>query len=89
MTNRSRTGIEPSVTFFTKRVSKSDEHDWKKLKRIMTWLRKTKSNVKIIGAKNIEDPHACVDGLFSVHGNMRIHVGVLMKFGHGIVHLNQ
>ena len=38
ITKRGRPDIETALAFLMTRVSRSDIDDWKKLKRVMTWL---------------------------------------------------
>jgi hypothetical protein len=68
------------------RVSKSDVDDWKKLKRLMTWLRQTKNDVRLIGAKSVDELYIWVDAAFGVHNDMKSQTGGVVSFGHGMVH---
>ena len=86
ITKRSRPDIETAVAFLTTRVSKSDIDDWKKLKRLMTWMNQTKDNTRVIGAKNVHELYTWIDAAFAVHMDMRSHTGGLMSFGRGMIH---
>ena len=86
VTKRSRPDIEPTIAFLMTRVSKSDVDDWKKLKRLMTWLKQTKHDVRLIGAISVDQLYTWVDAAFAVHDNMRSQTGGAMSFGHGMVH---
>ena len=86
ITKRSRPDIETAVAFLTTRVSKSDEDDWKKLKRVMTWLKQTKNDVRIIGAQSVKELFTWVDAAYAVHNNMRSQTGGNMSFGYGMIH---
>ena len=86
VTKRSRPDIETAVAFLMTRVSKSDVDDWKKLKRLMTWLRKTRADVRLIGAKSVDELYVWVDAAFGVHNDMKSQTGGVMSFGHGMVH---
>ena len=86
ITKRSRPDIETAVAFLITRVSKSDVDDWKKLKRVMTWLRQTKGDVRLIGAKSVQELYTWIDAAFAVHDNMRSQTGGVMSFGHGMIH---
>ena len=68
------------------RVSNSDVDDWKKLKRVMTWLRQTRSDVRLIGATSVKELYTWVGAAFAVHDNMRSQTGGVMSFGYGMVH---
>ena len=49
-------------------------------------VKKTKSNMRIIGAKRVKIFHDWVDVEFAVHGIMRSYTGRVMQFGYGMVH---
>ena len=51
----------------------------------MTWLRQTKNDVRLIGAKSIDDLYMWIDAVFSVDDNMRSQTGGTISFGHGMV----
>ena len=52
----------------------------------MTWLKQTKHDVRLIGAKSVDQLYTWVDAAFAVHDNMRSQTGGVMSFGHGMVH---
>ena len=86
ITKRARPDIETGVAFMTTRVSRSTEQDWKKLKRIITFLKYTIDDVRIIGAKGMDKIYTWVDAAFAVHGDMRSQTGGAMSFGYGMIH---
>ena len=86
ITKRSRPDIETAVAFLTTRVSKSDVDDFKKLKRVLPWLKQTKDDVRIIGAKSVQELYTWVDAAFAVHNNMRSQTGGAMSYGYGMIH---
>ena len=47
---RSRTDIEPLVSFLITQVSKSDEHEWKNLNRGLVWVNNTIEDKRVIEA---------------------------------------
>ena len=83
---RARPDIETSVSFLMKRVSKSDEEDWKKLKRVLGFLKGTIDDVRVIGASSLTEIMTWIDAAHAVHENMRSHMGGLISFGVGLVH---
>ena len=85
VTKRSRPNIETAVAFLMTRVLKSDVDDWKKSKRLMTWLRKTRADIRLIGAKSVDELYVWVDAAFGVHNDMKSQTGGVMSFGHGMV----
>jgi hypothetical protein len=67
-------------------VTKSDEDDWKKLKRMLSFLKRKIDDVRIIGATSLTNLYTWVDASYAVHPNMRSHSGGTISFGHGVVH---
>ena len=53
---------------------------------MLTWLWRTREDVRLIGAKFVEDLLIWVDAAFSVHNDVRSQMGVVMSFEHGMVH---
>ena len=86
ITKRARPDIETGIAFMTTRVLKSTEEDWRKLKRIITFLKYTIDDVRIIGAKSMDTIYTWVDAAFAVHSNMRSQTGGTMSFGYGMIH---
>ena len=52
----------------------------------MTWLRQTRGDVRLIGAKSVNELCAWVDAAFGVHNDMKSQTVGVMSFGHGMVH---
>jgi hypothetical protein len=69
-----------------RRVSKSDNDDWMKLKRILCFLNNTVNDVRVIGAESLTEILTCIDAAYAVHDNMRSHMGGLISLGTGLVH---
>ena len=86
LTKRSRPDIEPTVSFLTTRVSKSNVDDWKKLKRCITWVDQTDGDVRLIGASTLEELYTWIDVAFAVHPNGRSHTGGNISLGVGMIH---
>ena len=49
---RSIPDIETAISFLCKRVSKCDNQDWKKLKRVLAWLKGSINDIRYFGLKN-------------------------------------
>jgi len=58
----------------------------KKLKRVLSWLKQTKDDVRIIRAKSVQELYTWVDAAFAVHNNMRSQTGGAMSFEYGMIH---
>ena len=86
MTKRSRPDIEPTVFFLTTRVSKSNVDDWNKLKRCITWVGQTDSDVRLIRASTLEELYIWIDVAFAVHPNGRSHTRGGISLGVGMIY---
>ena len=71
MSKRSRPDIEPVVAFLCTRVSRSDEEDWKKLIRLLSFLKRTENDARIIGATSLKRLYSWVDASYAVHSDMK------------------
>lgn len=83
---RARPDIETAVSYLMRRVSKSDEDDWQKLRRCLGFLKKTITDVRVIGAKSLSHLFTWIDASYAVHDNMRSHLGGIMSMGVGVMH---
>ena len=83
---RARPDLETTVSFLMKRVSKSDIEDWKKLRRVIGFLKGTIDELRIIGASSLIEILTFIDSAYTVHANMRSHTSGLSSFGIGAVH---
>jgi hypothetical protein len=82
---RGRPDIEPTVSFLSTRVKAPTKDDWHKLKRLMSWLKQTATDVRIIGADDLLHMIVLIDSAHAVHDNMRGHTGGVTSFGTGLV----
>ncbi len=82
---RARPDVEPTVSFLSTRVKAPDKDDWHKFKRLMCWMKKTKTDVRIIGADDLLNMIVMIDSAHAVHDDMRGHTGGVTSFGTGIV----
>ena len=83
---RSNPDIETAVSFLMTRVSKSDVEDWKKLKRVLTFLQQHIDEPRYIGAFDLERLFTWIDAAYGVHHDFRGHTGGCMSFGIGMIH---
>ena len=70
---RARPDIDLTVTFLCTRVKSLTKDDWHKLKRLMSWLKQTATDVRIIGADDLLHMIVLIDSAHVVHDNMRGH----------------
>ena len=83
---RARPDIETTVAYLCTRVSKSNEDDWKKLRRLLCYCKGTINKKCKIRAKNIGDIYTWVDAAHGVYNNMHSQTGGCMSLGHGTIH---
>jgi Reverse transcriptase (RNA-dependent DNA polymerase). len=85
ISKRCRLDIQNAVGFLCTRVSKPDEDDWKKLKRVLQYLRGTIDDKLYLGCVNIGKMKSFVDAAFAVHQDMKSHTGGGISWGIGIL----
>jgi hypothetical protein len=83
---RARPDIQTAVSFLCTRVKKPDTDDYKKLGRVMRYLRGTISMPLTLEAESIQVAKWWVDGSFAVHADMRSHTGGTMTLGKGSIY---
>ena len=67
-------------------MSKSTDDDWKKLKRVLGFLKGTIDDIRVIGADSMQDLYTWVNASYAVYEDMRSQTGGVMSLGHGILH---
>ena len=85
LSQRGRPDIRTAISFLCKRVKNSDEDDYKKLARVIKYLRRTKFLRLTLEATHLDQNHWFIDGAFAVHDDMRSHTGSYMSFGKGMM----
>jgi hypothetical protein len=83
---RARPDIQTAVSFLSTRVKSPDGHDYRKLARVMRYLRGSIDLPLTLEASNLNTIKWWVDGAFAVHPDMRSHTGVVMSLGQGAVY---
>ena len=66
-------------------MDKSDEDDWKKLRRVVQYLKQTIDDVRVIGCDSLDSLYTWVDATYGVWLNMRSQTGGCMSMGLGMV----
>jgi hypothetical protein len=77
--------IQPAIAFMVTRVTEPNEGDWKKLVRMMNYLKATKDDVPCISANDAGTIQWHVDAAFTIHKDMKSHTGVTMTLGSGTI----
>ena len=83
---RTRPDLEPTIAFLSTRVTKSDVDDWKKLGCVLSYIKCTINDDRIIGATSLEELWNWIDSSHAVHQNMRGQTGGAMSLGVGTLH---
>ena len=86
VSKRARLDIETTISFLCTRVTKCDEDDWEKLRRLLGYLKNTLELPRIIGADSLSLMRSWADASFAVHRDMKSHTGGTSSFGIGVVH---
>ena len=82
---RGRQDIQPGIAFLTTRVSEPNESDWKKLVKVMKFLKGTKEVVTTMSMDNSNTIKWYIDAAFAVHKDLKSHTGAVMTLGDGII----
>ena len=82
---RSRPDIQPTVAVLSTRVKAPTETDWKKLTRMMEYLKATSKMTLKLRADNLQVVKWYVDASFAVHPDYRSHTGAVMTLGEGSI----
>ena len=83
---RSRPDLETAVSFLCTRVSKSDEDDWKNLRRVIAFAKATIGDVRIIGADDLTNKVTWIDIAYAVSADTKSQTGGAMSLGVGVLH---
>jgi hypothetical protein len=83
---RARPDLQTTVAFLCTRVKACDEDDYKKLKRMLQFLRATKDDYLTLSAKTLHNVRWWVDASYAVHPDMKSHTGGAMSLGRGVVY---
>ena len=80
-TKQARPDIHAYVAFLTTRVICPDDDDWKKLIRMMRYLRGTKELPLILSAESTNIVKWWVDGSYGIHPDVRSQTGGAASLG--------
>jgi hypothetical protein len=83
---RARPDIHTAIAFLSRRTKEPDEDDWKKLRRLLTYVHSTIDMPLTLRAENIHTIHWWVDGAFAIHNDMKSHTGATMSLGKGSIY---
>ena len=83
---RARPDIQTVVSFLCTRVKSPDTDDYKKLTRVMKYLRATIDIPLALEGENMRVIKWWVDAIYAVHPDMRSHTGSSMSLGKGSIY---
>lgn len=83
---RARPDIDVAVTYLCSRVSKPNESDWEKLKRVLCYIKSTMNETRFMGMDDLGMLFTWIDAAYAVHPNMRSQTGGAMSMGTGVIH---
>jgi hypothetical protein len=83
---RARSELQTAVAFLSTRVKSCDEDDYKKLIRMLQFLRDTRGGFLTISAARLHNVRWWVDTSYAVHPDMIIHTGGAMSLGRGVIY---
>ena len=83
---RARPDIQPPTAFLCTRVKGADVDDYKKLRRVMQYLRRTALMPLTLEADDVSIIKWWVDSSFAVHPDMKGHTGGMMTLGKGAIY---
>ena len=84
LSRRSRQDIQTAVAFLCTIVQSPDTDDYKKLAKVMKYLRSTRNDTLTMEADS--RPKWWVDSSYAVHPDMRSHSGIFMTLGKGMTY---
>jgi hypothetical protein len=83
---RARPDVQTVVAFLCTRVQSPDEDDYKKLTRVMRYLRSTINMPLTLESNNINIVKWWADASYAVHPDMKSHTGGAMSLGRGVIY---
>ena len=85
LSQRARPDLKTAVSFLSTRVANPDEDDYKKLSRLVRYMRRTKSLPLRLRASDANELIWSVDASYATHDDMKGHTGGSLTLGEGCV----
>jgi hypothetical protein len=86
LSKQARPDVQTTVAYLTTRVRAPDEDDYKKLSRVVKYLRGSIDKILTLEADAMHLVKWWVDASFAVHHDMKSHTGATMSLGKGSVY---
>jgi hypothetical protein len=83
---RARPDLQIAVAFLCTRVKSCNEDNYKKLTRMLQFLRATKDDFLTLPANSLHNVRWWVDASYAVHPDMKSHTGGAMSLGKGAIY---
>jgi hypothetical protein len=83
---RARPDLQTAVAFLSTRMKSCDEDDYKKLIRMLQFLRATRGDFLTLSTDSLHNVRWWVDASYAVHPDMRSHTGGAMSLGRGVIY---
>jgi hypothetical protein len=83
---RARPDLQTTVSFLCKRVKDCREDDYKKLKRMLQFIRATKDDYLTLSAASLHNVRWWVDASYAVHPDMKSHTCGALSLGTGVIY---
>jgi len=85
VSTRGRPDIYLPISFLTSRVTKADTDDWKKLTRLLNYVKATMELELTLSADNANIVKWWVDAAYAVRDDYKSQTGSTMSLGHGVL----
>ena len=82
---RGRPDVQPAISFLASRVKEPNEGDWKKLLRVLLFLKTTREELLALEADDTLTLKWFIDAAFAVHADMKSHTGSTFTLGKGMI----
>jgi hypothetical protein len=86
LSQRARPDIRTAISFLCGRIQNPNDHDYKKLARVMKYLQSTIDLPLVLSADGTGVPRWHIDASYAVHADMKSHTGGAMTLGKGLVY---
>ena len=85
VSKRARPDISTTIAFLCTRPAVADVDDWRKLRRLLQYIKTTLDLKLVIGADSMTAFKTFIDVAYGVHMDMKSHTGGAMTFGQGVI----
>ena len=82
---RGRPDCGTAVSFLCTRVKNLDADDWKKLQRLICFMKQTINDDRVVGVDDLRHMQTFINSSHAVHDDMMGHTGGIITFGTGVV----